>query len=126
MYVKEQVFAKMDTEIKAKWLAALRGGEFEQGWNYLHVPFELNTLIAEDYKGKSRDKPPTHTKGAFCCLGVVCAVAGLSIKPKDQWLPSAYAQQFNIEPGALNRLTNLNDTENYSFAEIADWIETNL
>lgn len=38
---------KMNPEIKAKWVAALRSGDYEQGRGYLH-------------------------RGGFCCLGVAC------------------------------------------------------
>ena len=39
----------MNPEIKAKWLAALRSGEYQQGQNWLK-----------------------NGKGGFCCLGVLC------------------------------------------------------
>lgn len=39
----------MNPEIKAKWLAALRSGEYKQGRGYLQ-----------------------NGKGEFCCLGVLC------------------------------------------------------
>ncbi len=42
---------KMDPGIKAKWLAALRSGEFTQGRNYLAMG------------------------ATYCCLGVLCELA---------------------------------------------------
>lgn len=45
----------MDPEIKARWTAALRSGEYEQTRTFLHV------------KGEIKDK--------FCCLGVLCDLA---------------------------------------------------
>ena len=47
----------MNPEIKTKWLAALRGGEYRQGDNVLMKQY------GED------DKP------AYCCLGVLCDIA---------------------------------------------------
>jgi hypothetical protein len=44
----DQEFAKMNPAIKAKWVAALRSGEYKQGKAYLNGP------------------------GGFCCLGVLC------------------------------------------------------
>jgi len=41
----------MNTEIKAKWVGALRSGEYKQGRDYLH-----------------RDD------GSMCCLGVLCEI----------------------------------------------------
>lgn len=43
----------MNPELKAKWVAALRSGKYEQGHEYLNKD------------------------GKFCCLGVLCDVAGL-------------------------------------------------
>lgn len=45
----------MNQEVKTKWLAALRSGEYEQGREQLH------------YQSKSRE--------SFCCLGVLCDLA---------------------------------------------------
>ena len=44
----------MDPELKAKWIAALRSGEYKQGKNRLH----------------------SNEDNSFCCLGVLCEVAG--------------------------------------------------
>lgn len=41
----------MNPEIKARWTAALRSGEYEQGWGYLNAD------------------------GKLCCLGVLCELA---------------------------------------------------
>ena len=42
---------EMDPEIRARWVAALRSGEYEQAFNYLR------------------------TDDGFCCLGVLCELA---------------------------------------------------
>lgn len=48
----------MDAELKTKWVAALRSGEFRQA------------------TGKLRDGDPEGDGYAFCCLGVLCVVKG--------------------------------------------------
>lgn len=45
----------MDTEVKTKWLDALRSGEYHQGAHYLRS------------RGGAEDN--------FCCLGVLCELA---------------------------------------------------
>ena len=45
----------MNTEIKTKWIAALRSGNYKQGFKRLH------------YKGEWGD--------VYCCLGVLCELA---------------------------------------------------
>lgn len=47
----------MNQEIKARWLTALRSGEYEQGDGQLH------------YDEVGEEKPQ------FCCLGVLCDLA---------------------------------------------------
>lgn len=113
----------MNQEVKAKWLAALRSGEFEQGKRFLRV---------ED---------------RFCCLGVLChlaveeGVAPASIPEagravwsygaleKSGTLPAeviAWADIGSSDPfaGAV-RLTTANDGGS-TFEEIADMIERAL
>ena len=43
----------MDPELKAKWVAALRSGEYKQGRDVLH----------------------NNKSNTYCCLGVLCRVA---------------------------------------------------
>jgi hypothetical protein len=50
-YEREDMVMAMNPEIKARWTAALRSGEYPQGTNYL----------------RSED--------GFCCLGVLCDLA---------------------------------------------------
>ena len=49
----------MDAELKRKWVEALRSGEYKQGDSKLHDP----------------------KSDAFCCLGVLCKVAGADFGP---------------------------------------------
>jgi hypothetical protein len=95
----------MDAELKAKWVAALRGGEYEQGrWH-----------LRENRK--------------FCCMGVLCDVADPSLWNRD----GAYADGGHGFPPAellkyptASKLASLNDRERWTFAEIADYIEVYL
>ena len=48
----------MTPELKSKWLAALRSGKYQQGHETLHPTFDR-----------------------FCCLGVLCDVAGYEWRP---------------------------------------------
>lgn len=51
--------AGVDRELVQKWVAALRSGEYKQGYGRLH--------LAKD--------------NSFCCLGVLCEVAGVKKVP---------------------------------------------
>lgn len=107
----------MNPEVKAKWLEALRSGEYEQG------------------KGELR------RGDTYCCLGVLCNISQLG-----RWNPyDSGAYSFNVDsnlpafgmlPKSIsvwselfvdnqNRLGQMNDG-GASFPEIADWIEANL
>jgi len=108
----------LDPEIKAKWLAALRSGEYPQG------KFKL-----------LRD-------GKYCCFGVLFELA----IPEEKY-PDGNCFFFSGREGGKFRnfdeivaylgiedyltLIDMNDGNNpenksYSFSEIADYIEANL
>lgn len=99
----------MDTELKAKWVAALRGGEYQQ------ARYQLRN------------------GNGHCCLGVLCEVAGLKIDRMGERVEGVEAQNAYKpvtdligEEYQTDHLTRLNDSERKSFAEIADYIETNF
>jgi hypothetical protein len=119
----------MKTEIKQKWVEALRSGEYTQGKLRL-------------YNGRS-----------YCCLGVLC---NLYMNEKNEtWyylisetsdnyycdgeselLPVAVMDWAELNSGngdplvnvdvEIKSLAELNDTLNYTFAQIADVIEAQL
>lgn len=96
----------MDAELKAKWLTALRSGEFKQARNALHQP----------------------KAGGYCCLGVLCVAGGM-----DDTLKTADYDALDRIVGGLpirDCLTGMNDKAaskgGKTFAEIADWIEANI
>lgn len=98
----------MDAELKAKWVAALRSGDYKQGRAYLE-----------------RD-------GAYCCLGVLCKILGLPTDDPQKTNAGAdvtselYRPLRDLLPSAFRKLTDLNDAFKAPFTEIADYIESNL
>lgn len=104
----------LSPELKAKWIAALRSGEYEQGIGRLYF------------------------EGAYCCLGVLGELAGLDRKRMDGICslavvaPTLVDAMCGSDPEETTRTTleNMNDgmygQRRHSFAEIADWIEANL
>lgn len=105
----------MKAELKARWLTALRSGTYVQAREHLHTP------------------------EGFCCLGVLCDVAGAEWKKNvfgnmiPRW-PGGVSmgffalnkpEDFGLTSTIQNALMKKNDLGT-SFAEIADWIETNV
>lgn len=96
---------KFTAELKAKWLEALRSGEFKQG--------------------KSR----LVDCGRYCCLGVLAAVSDFT-SDSGIFLYSDKLRQVGngdafLDSSVQSRLANFND-EGRPFAEIADYIEANI
>jgi hypothetical protein len=113
----------MKPEIKERWVAALRSGEYEQGVGYLN--------IADD--GVNR----------YCCLGVLCDILSddyldFSKHVIDNKTYYGYAKQesgvlsdyqlkiIDLKFGEAGQLIALNDTDLKSFDAIADYIEEHL
>lgn len=111
----------MEPELKKKWVDALRSGEYKQGRTYLR-----------------RRKDNT-----FCCLGVLCEVAGISksLRTPDvdgyaYQLTDTYSDTTSIPDDFLgvprrerNVLISMNDGIGgpcKSFEEIANYIEKTL
>lgn len=102
----------LSDELKAKWLAKLRGGEYQQGPTYLH----------------------NANADTYCCLGVLCALQGITWDSED-WVndyattfPPPAARHLDLEwPVDSGLLANMNDGRSgyakHSFADIADYLE---
>jgi hypothetical protein len=101
----------MDKELKAKWVAALRSGEYKQ------------------CSGKLYDGV------GYCCIGVLLKLDGVT----EEWMAThtMVLHRAKNGPGDLlpmddkQKLADMNDGLNgdlkrYTFAEIADYIEANL
>ena len=117
--VKEE-WPKLPPKFKAKWLAALRSGEYKQG---------VETLYTNDDK--------------YCCLGVACRVAKISTRNLDHHtIPEDFKGVPKILRGmpigntVVEHLTKLNDgyfgylsngsIKKRTFKGIATWIDKNL
>lgn len=107
----------MNQEIKAKWVTALRSGEYKQG---------IGMLRREN--------------GDFCCLGVLCDLHSketgtewetdshdkTSYLNKSGSLPidvGVWANMTSDYYTSLWRLISMNDTQNCNFKEISEYIE---
>ena len=117
----------MDPEVKAKWVAALRSGEYEQGYEYLKTV-----------------EPNGDTK--YCCLGVLCQIQGLEWGPSRKGnhptirpvsnnydgdgdecvLPNSVKLKLGLTEDQQNELIEKNDTHAEPFSVIANYIEENL
>ena len=108
----------MKPELKVKWLAALRSGEYRQEKNVLHNP----------------------ETGGYCCYGVLRPVV-TPLDERSAGKGTVLSREQLVEYGfdaAFNRsmLECMNDgvdpdnengiTRQHTFAEIADYIEANL
>ena len=118
----------MNREVKAEWVEALRSGQYRQGANYLR-------------KNNGQEDE-------FCCLGVLCEIAvehGAISEPlrkasriysyalgEMQVLPQSVVEWAGLPDDNPTigrsgvRLTGLNDSGLYTFAEIAALIEEDL
>ncbi|MEM9067149.1 MAG: hypothetical protein AAGE52_01545 [Myxococcota bacterium] len=106
----------MTPELKAKWLKALRSGDYKQGAHQLR------------------------TRKGYCCLGVLCDVSGAGswVKRGHGWqyeigdeILVGYAgtagslcsfNPFGVEHAIQGHVADMNDCGR-SFAEIADYLE---
>ena len=113
---------KMKKEIKARWVAALRSGEYEQSKNFL--------------KGEY----------GFCCLGVLCDI--LQDDLGGEWDEDSFMGVSEFLPGEIMEYCGLTDSDpelvskgqekgisffndaeddfHLTFAELADAIEVQL
>lgn len=106
----------MNPEYKQKWIEALRSGEFEQTTKELR-----------------------NSKG-YCCLGVLTEI----VDGKDGWLKVEHCGYYTNKDGGAGylsdevgeivglsneeqqELANLNDNKDFSFTDIAAWVEYSL
>ena len=102
----------MKTDIKKRWLKALRSGKYRQT------------------RGKLKSR-----NGSFCCLGVLCDIQDA----QWEWDGIMYGvlgnvalppEKFCAGIQSLGELSELNDGtsghKKHSFSQIADYIEKNL
>lgn len=100
---------KLDPEFKARWIAALRSGEFKQG------------------EGRLCSRGP---RPSYCCLGVARKIDGVEGCYQGDWgseyyPPKKALDKWGLPYSSAAELARMNDGGK-SFAEIADYIEQNL
>lgn len=102
---------KLPPDFKAKWIAALRSGEYKQGRGQL---YDINN-------------------NTYCCVGVYAKCNGMNLtKNGMDFLESADSGlyymplQKHIGINLVRKLVEMNDSGVKSFIEIADFIEANL
>lgn len=115
----------MDHEIKAKWVEALRSGKYKQGKGFLkYHNYDLGT-------------------DSYCCLGVLCEILNVhatysqqepesrSIGFGDQYDTAYLPHSVRNRVGLVNfsdqlNLSQRNDSGDWDFNSIADYIQENL
>jgi len=128
VYLEQGVF-EMKTELRDNWITALRSGKYNQAREVLHGGFN-----------------------SYCCLGVLCKVAGAEFEeyapdvdyPDVVWenrpvlkgdtlademgesLKSSFLQEIGLSSTEEQELIKLNDDERFDFIQIADHIEKNI
>jgi hypothetical protein len=103
----------MNAELKAKWVAALRSGEYKQ----------VRGILQQGFGARLE---------GFCCLGVLCKVNDPSLENVNDVTMPAYHPPFEGysfihrlvgEASEVETLVAMNDEEQASFEMIADYIE---
>lgn len=102
---------------KARWVKALRSGEFKQARQRLRstetgfccMGVALHLIDPNGWR------PPRGVQGSMDWRGCDAAEIGTSLRTALQ-----------IEGDTARQLADMNDKEKASFAQIANWIETNL
>lgn len=109
----------MKAEWKTRWLKALRSEEYEQGTGTLRDSF--------DYEQSGY--VPGGVK-RFCCLGVLCDIAGVRWKPGDEGckfgkdsINDIGLTFFGLTDQDQELCVTLNDEKSRSFKQIARTIE---
>lgn len=109
----------MNPELKEKWLKALRSNNYKQGTGCL--------------RHKAQE--------TFCCLGVLCDISGEGDWELDNddddgatfrhfdgsagygALPDGLRERVNLSHCDMDMLIRMNDTQDKSFEEIANFVE---
>lgn len=99
----------MNQEIKQKWIEALRSGKYKQGKYHLKIV---------DESGEE----------SFCCLGVLASLFG-PVEPYQVYLAPNLQNETCLQKINQHKLSYMNDGSSdreYSFLQIADYIEAKL
>jgi hypothetical protein len=109
----------MKAKLRQAWVDALRSGKYPQTKGMLFRK-EASALYPAGY----------------CCLGVLCDVTpgvtrdGMYFEFEGIRMSSTLSNHFNVAVGLSagheSKAIGLNDTSNWNFNQIADWIEANV
>ena len=126
----------MNIEIKEKWIAALKSGEFEQATG------KLRAEVGDRSWDQNQCEYVVRETGGYCCLGVLQDVyqketGNEAVHPWYSSFPGHDVldwagfeddeREEDAEEGTnIGTLTELNDDAGYSFSEVADFIEQNF
>lgn len=118
----------MNKEIKEKWLAALRSGNYEQGQGQMCVISPSGVakycclgVLEEEVQGEDswvQDSPIATRDGVS--TDMFTSTGGLGHPSSDTM------DRSDIDQKAATFLVNANDNLRWSFNAIASWIEANL
>lgn len=122
----------MKRSVMRKWVAALTSGKYKQ---------TTGTLKGEYFFGVNKDgtRSADETEGTgYCCLGVLCALKAKechksfnTVGQGDSMLPTAVMEWAGMRKsngqvkGKKINLVTLNDTEGFTFKQIAKFIRDN-
>ncbi len=105
----------MNTELKQKWITALRSGEWKQGKCHLRL----------------------RERQEYCCLGVLCEVSGEGLEYDEgswEWVPTnpdhrngdkLAVGSWGLSSLQIEQLCSKNDS-GCTFTEIAEWVEASI
>ena len=124
----ELIVEKLKPVVKKRWLKALRSNKYQQGRGFL-------------CKESPNSQDPSKLTCKFCCLGVLYDLEGKEwTRDKDtadHWVPSEkdysidedlparLADKIGLTQAMSEELMELNDDGEYTFKQIADYIEEN-
>jgi len=105
----------MNPEVKAKWVEALRSGNYVQG---------QEALVTRSYHDFTGDAVCT-----YCCLGVLQTLYPFQLthaSDGDEYIEDANARHVcGLEFSAQEELARMNDS-GVKFPDLADYIDANL
>lgn len=107
----------MDKKLKAKWLRALKSGEYGKGEDRLLT----KKGEPDDFFGDTK----THDR--FCCIAVYYEIAGIRY-PRDSRLSpldGSAESALGVTEDHIARLININDRTK-TFTPVIEYIEKNL
>lgn len=109
----------MKKAVVEAWLSGLRSGKYKQ------VNGSVNNGVY-NYLGLNDTYIMRKAPDAFCCIGVGAVCNGMNVE--DMRITNHASAFIGLKDCSAweTELIGMNDQENKSFAEIADWIEANI